>query len=209
MKQAIIAGLVAFAIFGAAGTGVGVMRAKKAVAAMQVADSLRADSASALAASDTARATETPHHVFGEDSTTLGADSVATAPDSTVTPPPAGWESVRQAVGRTVAAPEPAVATATATPPAQRTLSPMPQEMLRLAPVDSAVQAETGRLAKLFLAMSARDAAKVLEQMSDHDVVAILRSLPERRAGEILASIAPARSATLARTMLNRIPGGP
>jgi hypothetical protein len=64
-----------------------------------------------------------------------------------------------------------------------------------------ATQLEEGRLARLFAAMPARDAARVLEQMSDNDVVEILAGLTDRRAGEILSLFAAPRAATVAKAL--------
>lgn len=179
MKGAVIAGIVAFLVFAAAGTGVGVMRAKTAVPADSQAVALVADSA---VAADSASLV--PHH----------ADAVgdeAATPSASPSPMPVDLQvgSAAASAASEVAAP---AATVAAAPPRQ-------------VAEDSAAL-RTGRIAKLFVAMSPREAAKVLQQMQDHDVLAILGALPERRGGEILALMAPERSASLAKAMLARSP---
>ena len=53
------------------------------------------------------------------------------------------------------------------------------------------------RLAKIFAAMSAKDAAKVMEQMPDADVRSILSLMSDRSAAAVLTQFAPARAATI------------
>jgi hypothetical protein len=59
-----------------------------------------------------------------------------------------------------------------------------------------------GRLSKIFGAMSARDAAKVLEQMDDADVKQILARLNDKKAAEILALLPAARAAIISKAAL-------
>jgi hypothetical protein len=59
-----------------------------------------------------------------------------------------------------------------------------------------------GRLSKIFGAMSARDAAKVLEQMEDADVKQILARLNDKKAAEILALLPAARAALISKAAL-------
>jgi flagellar motility protein MotE (MotC chaperone) len=53
------------------------------------------------------------------------------------------------------------------------------------------------RLAKIFSAMSPRDAAKVLEQMSDGDVRTILALMGDRQAAAVLAQLPASRAAVI------------
>jgi hypothetical protein len=53
------------------------------------------------------------------------------------------------------------------------------------------------RLAKIFSAMSPKDAAKVLEQMPDADVRTILALMSDRSAAAVLTQFPPARAATI------------
>lgn len=58
------------------------------------------------------------------------------------------------------------------------------------------------RLAKIFGAMKAPDAAKVLQNLEDEEVGAILSHLTDRKAAEILGNFEPARAAALSRIVL-------
>lgn len=55
------------------------------------------------------------------------------------------------------------------------------------------------RLAKIFSAMSARDAAKVLAQMSDGDIRTILSMMGDRQAAAVLTALPPERAAAVSR----------
>jgi flagellar motility protein MotE (MotC chaperone) len=59
-----------------------------------------------------------------------------------------------------------------------------------------------GRISKIFTAMPAKQAAKVLEQMADGDVVVILGSVTDRKAAEILSLLPPQRAATVSKLVL-------
>jgi hypothetical protein len=60
----------------------------------------------------------------------------------------------------------------------------------------------TLRLSKIFGAMKAPDAAKVLQNLDDEEVSAILFHLSDRKAAEILGNFVPERAATLSRAVL-------
>jgi hypothetical protein len=55
------------------------------------------------------------------------------------------------------------------------------------------------RLAKIFGAMTPKDAAKVLEQMTDGDIRAILAMMSDRQAAAILSTLPAARSAAITK----------
>ncbi len=63
------------------------------------------------------------------------------------------------------------------------------------------------RLAKIFGAMKAQDAAAVLEKLEDAEIRAILFHLTDRKAAEILGNFQPDRAAKLSRNLLGS-PGG-
>jgi hypothetical protein len=70
---------------------------------------------------------------------------------------------------------------------------------------------ETGgsaRMAKIFGAMKAPDAAKVLQNLDDLEVRAILSHLTDRKAAEILGNFEPERAAALSRLVLGSPAGG-
>ncbi len=62
------------------------------------------------------------------------------------------------------------------------------------------------RLAKIFAAMKAKEAAKVLEQMNDADVRTILGIMTDKQAAAILASLPAPRAAAVTKS---RTPGAP
>ena len=63
------------------------------------------------------------------------------------------------------------------------------------------------RLSKIFTSMSAKDAAKVFEQMDEADVITILGAVNDRKAAEILTLLPPARAASISKSLLK--PKGP
>jgi hypothetical protein len=64
------------------------------------------------------------------------------------------------------------------------------------------------RMAKIFGAMKAPDAAKVLQNLDDLEVRAILSFLSNRKAAEILGNFEPERAAALSRLVLGSSGGG-
>jgi hypothetical protein len=64
---------------------------------------------------------------------------------------------------------------------------------------DSVVEASERRLAKVFTAMEAKQAAKVLQHMEDADVQVILGYVGPRQAASIMAELPPERVATLSK----------
>jgi hypothetical protein len=65
-----------------------------------------------------------------------------------------------------------------------------------------------GRISKIFAAMPAKEAARILEQMVDADVVLILGSVNDRKAAEILALLPAPRAAGISKSVLARGPTG-
>ena len=66
----------------------------------------------------------------------------------------------------------------------------------------SAAPAPPGRIAKIFGAMSAKDAARVLQQLDDSDVQTVLGGLNDRQAAAILAGFPPERAAAISRAVM-------
>lgn len=58
------------------------------------------------------------------------------------------------------------------------------------------------RLAQIFGAMDAADAARVLERLEDDEIRSILVHMASRSAAEILGNLDPARAATLSRSVM-------
>ena len=59
-----------------------------------------------------------------------------------------------------------------------------------------------GRIAKIFAAMSAKDAARVLQQLDDADVQTVLGGLNDKQAAAILSGFPPERAAAISRAAL-------
>jgi hypothetical protein len=59
--------------------------------------------------------------------------------------------------------------------------------------------AQPRRIARIFAAMAARDAAKVMVQLDDADVQAIVGALTEKQAAAILANFPPERAAKISK----------
>jgi hypothetical protein len=64
------------------------------------------------------------------------------------------------------------------------------------------VPSAPGRIAKIFAAMSAKDAARVLQQLDDADVQTVLGGLNDRQAAAILAGFPPERAAAISRAVM-------
>lgn len=87
--------------------------------------------------------------------------------------------------------------------------SGVPEAQAALAGESASGVTEEGarRLAKVFGAMKARDAARVLSELSDPEVEAILVMLGDRQAGQILSTFPAERAAALSRRVLGRTGG--
>ena len=90
----------------------------------------------------------------------------------------------------------PAVAPVSAAVPAAGTAKPVAADTSRAgAPAP-------GRIAKIFAAMSAKDAARVLQQLDDADVQTVLGGLNDKQAAAILSGFPPERAAAISRAVL-------
>ena len=175
--------LIVFAVIGlviglGGGTGMAVMRAKKPVVA--VLDSAATKDSTADGEKEPGEkrthAPESEEHVTApaaKDSAPVARASAIT-PDSAVVVKPA---------------PAPAVAHAPVTKP--------------LPDTGRGAQAPApGRISKIFAAMSAKDASRVLEQLEDSDVQTVLAGLNDKQAAAILSGFPPARAAAISRAAL-------
>lgn len=86
---------------------------------------------------------------------------------------------------------------------------PVEEEMVTLPPPagtgaeDLEAEVEgSSRMAKIFAAMEAKDAAAVLENLSNEEVQAILSNMSDRKVAEILGEFSPERAAGLSRIVL-------
>lgn len=134
---------------------------------------------------------------------TLAADSLAA--DSTL------WSALPDsstlgALQDLAAADSAALAVALPAPPPADTAGPAAAEAAPADPEGAGDGAETriqqDRLAKLFAAMPAKDAARVLEQMDDAEIETVLSYLRDRQAAAILGSLPTERAAGIGRSVL-------
>jgi hypothetical protein len=214
MKKLIIPFAAAFGLSLGLATGVVVMRAPKLGAAPAIAkpvaprpkpDSIKVVKDSALSPSDTSAA------VAGQ--TPPNADSGATKA-VTATPQPAN--TAANTVASLVSAKPsstPIVSTKKGPPTVAQKNSPavVAKSTAAAGPVVKPVAATARpvsdsligrRLAQVFAAMQAKDAARVLEQMDDADVRAILVSLSSKQQAAILGSFPTQRAATILQATL-------
>lgn len=82
-------------------------------------------------------------------------------------------------------------------------LPPLPPKPIA-APATAATTPppSTAKVAKIFAAMPAKDAAKVMEQLDDADVQVIIASVSEKQAAAILQNFPPARAATISKAVM-------
>jgi hypothetical protein len=175
--------LIVFAVIGlviglGGGSGVAIMRASKTVVAVRDSAAVK-DSTADGEKQPGAKSTHAPEgeqHVgapAAKDSAPI-VRAIATAPDSAAVVKPA---------------PAPAVVNAPVTKPVPDTGR-------------GAQPPAPGRISKIFAAMSARDASRVLEQLEDSDVQAVLAGLNDKQAAAILSGFPPARAAAISRAAL-------
>jgi len=189
--------VIVFAVIGlviglGGGSGVAVMRAKKALAAAH--DSTAKSDSTRLGEKKGGEETK-PSGDQGEERPTVAAH----APDSAIAPAPVA------------ALPQPKHdSTAAAATPATHAPGAVPSAVPTVAvakpPAADTARASAapvpGRIAKIFAAMSAKDAARVLQQMDDLDVQTVLAGLNERQAAAILAGFPAERAAAISRASL-------
>lgn len=185
--------VIVFAVIGlvlglGGGSGFAVMRAKKAVAAAVDGEEKK----------DSAKDGDEKH----------GGDAKA--------PTPEGAEHARSATAdssSSVAHAEPKRDSATATPSTTAHTPAGAQVSATSAPATSGAKASAtdtsragapapGRIAKIFAAMSAKDAARVLQQLDDADVQTVLGGLNDKQAAAILSGFPPERAAAISRAVL-------
>jgi hypothetical protein len=195
--------VIVFAIIGlviglGGGSGVAVMRAKKAVVVVQ----------DSTAKKDSTSAGKQPGEAAKPEAGEGGDHAV-----SPVTTPAPATDS---AAGPAHAAPAKtdSVATAAVAHPPAPALPTVPKPIVPAATTAAAGKPAagdtarptaiptTGRISKIFGAMSSKDAARVLEQMDDADVQTVLGGLNDRQAAAILAGFPPARAAAISRAAI-------
>jgi hypothetical protein len=186
----VILGAIALVVGLGAGTGAKVMTTHPAPA---TADSTHADSASA----DSLNGEGGEHGVQQAGDTAVVPSGVAEhAPIEVATASsiPAGRTSSTVATSSNAAAF--AAALEARVDSAKQAAARMKAPPL---PVDTALIASQRRVAKIFTAMDAKAAAKILEQMSDNDVHIILGYVGAKQAAQILTALPPERVAKLSK----------
>lgn len=134
---------------------------------------------------------------------TAGADSSSAADDSTHTDTaivsPAKSETPPADSAHPATRPDSANAATVASTTTAAAASPVTAVPTPALATDSTVQAQERRLAKVFTAMDAKQAAKVLEHMDDHDVHLILGYVGPRQAASIMNALPAQRVAALSK----------
>ena len=186
MKKPVLAFIVTFVVGTVAATGAKVMTTKAGSAVK--ADSTHVDSAGAPKDSTKAEHRDTavvaPAAAVHAPADTMPRAAVPATPkkDSTVHAPDA--KSVV------------AAAKAVGVEPPKKTSA------AAKAMTDSIVDASERRIAKVFTAMDAKQAAKVLEHMTDADVQVILGYVGPKQAAAIMVQLPPERAAKLGKAAM-------
>lgn len=187
MKRIIVPFVAAFVISLGGATGVVMMRAPKAPPAPSGAVAKVSDSTTVVKDSGAAQAQDSSGTA---DTTASTAPAGATGTQAAASIAPATKSHEIPASGGTAPSTKLAAGPAVAHP-----VSPEPPRPIS----DSLINR---RLAKVFAAMQAKDAARVLEQMNDSDVRAILGSLSSKQQAAILGSFPTQRAALIVQTTL-------
>ena len=185
MKKPVLAFIVTFVVGTAAATGAKVMTTKAGSAVK--ADSTHVDSAGAQKDSTKAEHGDTavvaPGAAVHAPADTMPRAAVPATPkkDSTVHAPDAkSVVAAAKAVG----------------------VEPRKTSAAAKAVTDSIVDASERRIAKVFTAMDAKQAAKVLEHMTDADVQVILGYVGPKQAAAIMVQLPPERAAKLGKAAM-------
>ena len=190
--------LIIFAVVGlvvglGGGSGLSIMKAKKVAAAAHDSttkgDSTRAEAKRSGEGPETPSVGEAKEHgsastdVSSADSAALTAHVAEPKHEGTTAPPANSHESSPNAAKLVGAAPSTASA-------------------LKAPAGDSSKAAAPGRIAKIFAAMSAKDAARVLEKLDDSDVQTVLSGLNDKQAAAILSGFPAERAAAISRAAI-------
>lgn len=205
MKKLIIPFIAAFGISLGIATGAVIVRAPKAVVA--AAPGTRAVGDSSPVAKDSTKDSIAPM----ADSSVARSHDSAGMPDSGKIAAVSVGEKAASAEQQRSTPAEKLQAVTKVAPPATSAKSDAHESTRRaevpvVTPVtDSLIN---HRLAQVFAAMQAKDAARVLEQMNDSDVRAILGSLSSKQQAAILGSFPTARAASIVQTTLRTASNG-
>lgn len=191
MKRLLIPFVVAFGLSLGIGTGVVIMRAPKPAAVTAKAAPSKHDS------SHTAQA---KHDTTSAESPLPGNVPAATA---AITPRNPGTPVLLASAHATAQNGEPAGAPSGAQKNVSTSDESKAPQVAAQIPAQDTVTGK--RIAKVFGAMQALDAARVLEQMDDADVRTILASLNNKQQAAILGTFPTQRAATIMRATLRNV----
>jgi hypothetical protein len=188
MKKPVLAFVITFVVGTAAATGAKVMTTKAGSAVK--ADSTHAGS---IGVNDAAKDSTKPEH--GDTAVVASGEGVH-APADTM---PRAAVPATQKKDSTVHAPD-----AKSVVNAAKAVGAEPPKTSAAAKAvtDSIVDASERRIAKVFTAMDAKQAAKVLEHMTDADVQVILGYVGPKQAAAIMVQLPPERAAKLGKAAM-------
>ena len=201
MMKLLIPAIAAIIIGVGGGAGYAFMYSASEAPASVVADTTaRLDSHSAALVHDSAGVMESDHsvHAEGEDTSSMAqhGEPLPLTPADSIR----AMEKARAAMHEVKA--DPAAEQAKTMAAAQANAANAAQSIKTAASNASQTALPELRLAKIFGAMQAKDAARVLEQMSDTDIRLILALMSDRQAAAILSALPAARAATITRGSL-------
>lgn len=216
MMKLIVLAVIGLLVGIGGGSAVAVMNAKKAYAAdvahkaSLVADSLAkaeeegakhvaasahgADSAAVGEGASGDSAGASAHGAEGE-----GAGHAAPARETAHAPAPAPASKTPKEYSRAVQTVESNGAPGSVS---RSTSRPTPPPRPIPTAVPKAPPPGVSKVAKIFAAMPAKDAAMVLEQLEDAEVQSVISTLSEKQAAAILRNFPPARAATISKAVL-------
>jgi hypothetical protein len=193
MKKPVLAFIVTFIVGTAAATGAKVMTTKPGSAIP--ADSTHADSSGANGGANDSIKTA-PHG----DTAVVASGEAVHAPADTMPRAAVPGTATTAPKDSTIHAPDAKTvvdaAKAVGNSPAPKTSA------AAKAVTDSIVDASERRIAKVFTAMDAKQAAKVLEHMTDADVQVILGYVGPKQAAAIMVQLPPERAAKLGKAAM-------
>ena len=189
MIKVIIFAVIGLVVGLGGGSGLSIMKAKKVAAAAQ---------------DSTAKGDSTLTEKKGEAHETPSADEGKKQASNDVSSADSAAVTSRAAEQKHETATVPAAGGHESAPNAGKPAAGVPAAAtVATAPVgDSAKAAAPGRIAKIFAAMSAKDAARVLEKLDDSDVQTVLSGLNDKQAAAILSGFPAERAAAISRAAI-------
>ena len=219
MIKLIIFGVLGVLVGVGGGSAISVMSAKKAFTAFQadraksVADSIAAGGEHGEGGDHPAPSEPEPATAPADSSTLVHALPPVTTPEAATHEKPHAPEgttatpAASQRHEPAARAPKPAStsrAVATIESHGNATAAPARPRLPALPPkpIEASVAAAAEKVSKIFGAMPAKDAAKVLEQLDDAEVQSILAGLSDKQAASIMQHLPPQRAAAISKLVL-------